>query len=75
MNKHTPYDENDLIGYAMGDDGYMYPIYNFKPEKVVTKAYILCKFCSKAISPVGGPNYSALCLECASKYRVGEKRE
>ena len=40
------------------------PIYESKPESIVTRAFILCCVCQKAISETGGPRQNAYCMDC-----------
>ena len=51
------------IGYTENDDGYS-PIFNPGAGFIVTQAFILCRYCGGAISPVMGPKYNAVCLSC-----------
>jgi hypothetical protein len=58
--------ERKLIGYTEREEGY-YPMYEPLKGSIVTHAFILCKYCSAAISPVMGPRYDAVCLTCYNK--------
>jgi hypothetical protein len=51
--------------------GYL-PIYAPEEGTITTRAFILCSDCNKAISPNGGPRYSAMCGECVVAYEVGK---
>lgn len=52
-----------LLGYVEREEGY-YPIYKSKPGGIVTRAFILCKYCNAAISGHGGPKHDAVCIPC-----------
>lgn len=58
--------DRKLIGYTEREEGY-YPMYESPKGSVVTQAFILCRYCSAAISPVMGPRYDAVCLTCYAK--------
>lgn len=55
-----------VIGYCERDEGY-YPMYAPEQGRIVTHAFILCKYCNGAISPVAGPRSDAVCLTCYEK--------
>ena len=58
--------DRKLIGYTEREEGY-YPMYESPKGSVVTQAFILCKYCAAAISPVMGPRHDAVCLTCYHK--------
>jgi len=58
--------ERELIGYTEREEGF-YPLYKSEPGRIVTQAFILCRYCHGAISPNMGPRYDAVCLTCYEK--------
>jgi hypothetical protein len=58
--------DRNLIGYTEREEGF-YPMYESPKGSIVTQAFILCKYCSDAISPVMGPRYDAVCITCHDK--------
>lgn len=54
-----------LIGYIGGDK--KRPVYEAMPGALVTRAFIHCSQCSKAISHNMGPHRDTWCAECTEK--------
>jgi len=66
IRKTWTMNEQELIGYTEREEGF-YPLYAPGKGYIVTHAFILCKYCSGAISPNMGPRYDAVCLTCYEK--------
>ncbi len=55
-----------VLGYTELSDGTFKPI--VQPSGMIyTQAFILCRECDKHISPVGGPAWKSICVECYDK--------
>ena len=54
------------IGYIEREEGF-YKLYAPPRGSIVTRAFILCKYCNGAISSVAGPKLDAVCFTCYDK--------
>jgi hypothetical protein len=56
-------EEHKHIGYIERAEGF-YNLYAPIKGQIVTKAFILCKYCKSTIYPCAGPKYNAVCFTC-----------
>lgn len=61
-----PEPDRPHIGYTEREEGY-YNLYAPKPGMITTQAFILCKYCNRAIHSVGGSRSDAVCFDCFNK--------
>jgi hypothetical protein len=54
------------IGYIEREEGY-YKLYAPEKGSIVTRAFILCKYCNGAIYSCMGPRDDAVCFKCYEK--------
>jgi hypothetical protein len=59
-------EERKHIGYVVREEGF-YKIYAPVKGQIVTKAFILCKYCNGVIYNCTGPKYDAVCFTCYEK--------
>ena len=59
-------EERKHIGYIEREEGF-YKLYAPPKGAIVTHAFILCKYCNKAIDSCMGPKYDAVCFDCYEK--------
>lgn len=56
-------EERKHIGYIERAEGF-FNLYAPVKGQIVTKAFILCKYCKGAIYHCTGPKYDAVCFTC-----------
>lgn len=59
------------IGYIEREEGF-YKLYEPEKGRIVTQAFILCKYCNGAVYHCGGPKDDAVCIPC---FESVERRE
>ena len=60
-------DNQAVLGYTETSDGRYIAITKQQPGMVYTQAFIMCRECDKIISPVGGPAWKSICVDCYNR--------
>ena len=61
-----------VLGYTETSDGRYLPIEQ-PMGMIYTQAFILCRECDKHISPVGGPAWKSICVDCYDKLEPNKR--
>lgn len=56
-------EDQEHIGYIEREEGF-YKLYAPPKDRIVTQAFILCRYCGGTIYHCGGPKHDAVCLNC-----------
>ena len=59
-------EDRKQIGWIEREEGY-YKLYEPPKDSIVTRAFVLCKYCNTAIATCMGPKYDAVCFDCYEK--------
>ena len=57
-------DNKAVLGYTETPDGRYIAIPEREPDQIYTQAFVSCRECDRLISPVGGPAWKSMCVEC-----------
>ena len=66
MKKHFGFEERKQIGWIEREEGF-YKLYEPPKGSVVTRTFVLCRYCSEAIYHCTGPKSDAVCFACYNK--------
>lgn len=59
-------DDRKHIGYIEREEGF-YNLYAPVKGQIVTRAFVLCKYCDSTIYHCMGPKWDAVCFNCYEK--------
>ena len=59
-------EDRKQIGWIEREEGY-YKLYEPPKDSIVTRAFVLCKYCNTTIATCMGPKYDAVCFDCYEK--------
>ena len=64
---HFVNEDREILGYDQLPDGSYEPIYQLKKGYIYSAALVTCCKCQKPILAMGGPRFTALCMDCYDK--------